>query len=132
LSDSGLEIGKALGFNVVEISRSKWKNVEFYDVAINSSGAGFEAPLISISNIARNTLLITGFHGDKAWNRDVKDTTSNIVRGDNTGQSLTEWRLWVNAIHVPVPFFSIRSFEQINAISNSSELKKLGPAANIL
>jgi hypothetical protein len=67
-------------------------------------------------------VLLTGYHGDKIWAKDTKDLGTNIVRGDPSGLSLTEYRLWSGFIHCPVPFWGVRQIGDINALSNSSEM----------
>ena len=122
IDDSGARIGRALGLEVITFGRNEWLGEKNDDIPVAASGAGADVPMITATDISKNTVLLTGFHGDKAWNRQVKDTSENIVRGDNTGQGLTEWRLWTGTLHAPVPFLGIRSMPRINAISNDKSM----------
>src|SRR5690606_23914570 len=46
----------------------------------------------------------------------------NIVRGDQSGLSLAEYRLRAGFLHCPVPFWGVRQIRDVRAVSNSSEL----------
>jgi len=46
------------------------------------------------------------------------------VRKDQSGLSLSEYRLWIGFIHCPVPFLGIRQLADINAISRSPEMAR--------
>src|SRR5205823_3188839 len=53
------------------------------------------------------TVLLTGFHGDAAWSKTSRPLNAEIVRKDQSGLSLSEYRLWIGFIHCPVPFLGI-------------------------
>ena len=76
---------------------------------------GFEKQL-------KQKLFLTGFHGDKIWDLDTLPNTT-ISRGDISGSSLTEWRLRVGFIHLPVPFIGVTRHPDLHKISNSTDLK---------
>jgi hypothetical protein len=67
-------------------------------------------------------ILFTGFHGDKAWDRNCDKVTPFIVRGDPSGHNLSEFRLRVGWIHLPVPFLGVTAHPSIHRISNSAEM----------
>lgn len=60
---------------------------------------------------------------DKMCDTHTKNLSRDIVRGDPSGLSLTEYRLWVGFIDCPVPFWGVRQIRDINAISNSKEMQ---------
>jgi hypothetical protein len=68
-------------------------------------------------------VLFTGFHGDKMWAKDTQDLSEHIVRGDYSGLSLSEYRLWAGFIHCPVAFWGARHIRDVHAISNSPEME---------
>ncbi len=121
-ADCGTEIAKMLDMSVLSISRSEYKN-ELSEPEFLAVGTGgedvFMAPLRSA---LQGRLFLTGFHGDKAWDRNSDKSSSRIVRGDPSGADLEEFRLRVNFIHVAVPFFGCVRQADIRAISKSSEM----------
>ena len=74
-------------------------------------------------------VLLTGYNGDRLWATDAKDLSQHIVRVDDSGVALTEYRLWVGFIHCPLPFWGARQIRDIQAISNSPEMSpwNVGP-----
>jgi len=66
-------------------------------------------------------VLLTGFHGDRVWDRAAR-TDADLVRGDQSGLSLSEYRLWAGFLHCPLPFAGARQAASIRAISRSREL----------
>jgi len=71
----------------------------------------------------KNTILLTGYHGDKVWDLHHVAPGGDIVRGDASGLGLTEYRLWARFLHCPVPFWGVRRAAEIGAVSRSSELR---------
>src|SRR5262249_60392558 len=67
-------------------------------------------------------VLVTGFHGDKMWERTIHPTP-DIKRGDISGSSLGEFRLVRDFVHVPVPFIGCRRHEDVWRISNAAEMQ---------
>ena len=68
-------------------------------------------------------MLLTGYHGDKVWDLHNTRLGPEIIRGDPSGLSLTEYRLWAKFLHLPLPFLGIRQMREINAISRSAEMR---------
>ncbi len=66
---------------------------------------------------------MTGYNGRKVWNRDNKKRSPDIERGDLSGLSLSEYRLWTGFINWPVPYMGVRQVRDLNAISWSAEMK---------
>src|SRR2546425_4606452 len=63
--------------------------------------------------------LVTGYHGDQMWSKRPRTTSADIVRGDQSGLSLSEYRLWAGFIHLPVPFLGVRQIGDVSALSRS-------------
>jgi hypothetical protein len=124
LDDSGEPLAGVVGLSVVKIPRQAWREhaaAEVPFVAADSHGGdvffkGAEAAL-------DGAVLMTGFHGDKIWDKHPKDLSDRIVRGDQSGLSLTEYRLMAGFLHCPVPFWGVRQIRDVNAISRSRELE---------
>jgi len=66
-------------------------------------------------------VLLTGFHGDRVWDRAAR-TDADFVRGDQSGLSLSEYRLWAGFLHCPLPFAGGRQAASIRTVSRSREL----------
>ena len=66
--------------------------------------------------------VLTGFHGDKIWDRSAK-ATPDLERGDSTGASLGEFRLRAGFLHIPVPMLAFRAHAKLRAINRSPEME---------
>ena len=122
--DSGLEIARAIGVEVRPFGWQAWQEKDLPEVpflAVHGNAgdiwyAGAEALL-------EGRVLMTGYHGDKVWAKYNEQLSANIVRGDMSGLSLSEYRLWIGFIHIPVPFMGVRQIREINAVSRSAAMK---------
>jgi hypothetical protein len=47
-----------------------------------------------------------------------------LVRGDQSGLSLTEYRLHAGFLHCPVPFMGVRQIRAVNALSRSAPMAR--------
>ena len=122
--DSGTEIARHLDIEVEPYARSDYRDhPEAEPVIYSAEGEGFESFMGALSGRLGGRVLLTGFHGDKVWDKDKTYLTNEVVRGDISGLSLTEWRLVQGFIHVPVPFWSVRNVEHIARISQSKEME---------
>lgn len=122
-SDSGRNIGELLGFKVFEYERSEKVCGSFESVAdFLSTGMGGEDYCYhGFSPMLHGRILLTGFHGDKIW--DVNVIPSQLIkRGDISGSSMQEYRLWNDFIHIPVPMIAARRHPDISAITRSLEM----------
>src|SRR5437764_832880 len=70
------------------------------------------------AHLARR-VLVTGYHGDQMWSKRPRAPSADIVRGDQSGLSLSEYRLWAGFIHLPVPFLGVRQIGDVSALSRS-------------
>jgi hypothetical protein len=92
---------------------------------IVGDGLGQDLPFKSAESHLPGRVLLTGYHGDKAWQKEGgKYLTDTIVRGDSSGLSLTEYRLSAGFIHCPVPFWGVRQMRELHALSNAAEMKR--------
>ncbi|MGF9765005.1 hypothetical protein AAII07_59160 [Microvirga sp. 0TCS3.31] len=66
-------------------------------------------------------MFVTGFHGDKVWNRNGKPN-SVIKRGDISGSSLGEFRIAKDFVHLPLPFVGAQHHSDLSRISKSDEM----------
>lgn len=127
--DSGAHVAEVLGLTVRAFARDGWKpnghgpaTPEVLFLA--SDGKGEDIFFQSAEPLLRGRVLITGFHGDKMWDAATTALSPAIVRGDQSGLSLTEYRLWAGFIHCPVAFLGVRQIRDVHALSCSPELAR--------
>jgi hypothetical protein len=86
------------------------------------SGGG-DYPLAAFEDELRGSVLLTGFHGDKVWERTVPPNTV-LKRDDPSGCTMADFRLRVGFVHIPVPFIgALFRHADIHAVSNSAEMR---------
>jgi hypothetical protein len=123
-ADSGAEVAHALGLRLREFDRPEGANsdsdalAEFLATGMQAEDYVFRA----FEEVLPASVLLTGFHGDKVWERSVQPNDT-IRRGDVSGSSLGEFRMRVDFVHLPVPFIGCRRHEDIWRISNSEEMQ---------
>jgi len=121
--DDGSEIAARIGLRIKTLDRLAWKSRSKPEIPFIAADAkGEDIQFAGAEDDLRGRVLLTGYHGDKVWEKTNNALQSTIVRGDRSGLSLTEYRLLIGMIHLPVPFMGIRDISQINRISNSSEM----------
>src|SRR3989454_227309 len=124
--DSGGAIAQALGVRLRRLARDAWRGPdappgpELPFLAADAKGEdvyfqGAEA------HLARR-VLVTGYHGDQMWSKRPRAAGADIVRGDQSGLSLSEYRLWAGFIHLPVPFLGVRQIGDVSALTRSSAM----------
>jgi hypothetical protein len=122
-SDSGQEIAGQLGLQVRVIPRDGWRVSELAEVPFLAADAkGEDVYFKSAESVLAGTALLTGFHGDKIWGKYTRALGPDIRRGDQSGLSLTEYRLHAGFLHCPVPFMGVRQIRDVNRLSRSAAL----------
>ena len=122
--DRGTGVAAALGLTAHVVERAAWRRRPFAEVpfiAVNARGE--DVQYTAAEHLLGGRVLFTGYHGDKAWAKDTKALGTDIVRGDMSGLSLSEFRLWAGFLNCPIPFWGVRQVEQIHAISNAAEMR---------
>jgi hypothetical protein len=120
--DNGSEIAATLGLNVKEFSRNAYKNSNKESEFLSLGTGGEDVFFAPFENLLQARVFISGFHGDKVWDKNCEHISDQIIRGDPSGGDLEEFRLRVGFIHMPIPFFGSRAHRDIVAISNSPEM----------
>jgi hypothetical protein len=122
--DDGRAIADLLGVTLIRVPRNGWKQHAFPEVPFLAADAmGEDVYYKPIESRGAGKVVLTGYQGDKVWGKDAHHVGSTVIRADRSGLSLTEYRLWVGFIHLPVPFMGVRQAQEINTISNSSDMK---------
>jgi hypothetical protein len=124
LQDSGEPLAHTLGMTPIVVERGAWMPLELPEVPfVASDSHGGDVFFKGAESTLQNKLLLTGYHGDKVWAKHVHSAVDeNIVRGDQSGLSLTEYRLTVGMLHCPVSFWGVRQIKDLHAISNSPDM----------
>jgi hypothetical protein len=121
--DDGRPIAGHLGLRTIAADRDAWRAHGGCIAPFLSVNAyGEEVHYASLAASLADRVLFTGYHGDKAWAKDAPDLSANIVRGDPTGLSLSEFRLDAGFIHCPLPFLGVRAIADLHRISHSPEM----------
>jgi hypothetical protein len=118
LEDSGAKIALQLGLEVKSFERRGYMKDPTYTEAENE---GFPLALASFGQELEGGLVITGYQG-AVWERSVPSISPHVVRTDYSGGSMTEFRLRVGFLHLPVPFLGCTSLPSIWRISNAPEM----------
>lgn len=122
--DSGVTNAHTLGLTPHLVGTTAWRQLSLPEIPFIAANAmGEEVRLRSAEQMLRGRVLMTGYHGDKIWDKNTKKVGPDVVRGDPSGGSLTEYRLWAGFLHCPVPFWGVRQIADIVRISNSAELE---------
>ena len=122
-ADDGSELAERLGLQVHSFSRTAYREEQLEYEFLAAGTGGEDAFFAPLESFLRGRVFITGFHGDKVWDRLNSKTSPQIVRGDPSGADLEEFRLRVGFIHAPIPFFGCRAHQDIYEISNARDMQ---------
>lgn len=121
--DSGRAVAGVLGLHVLEVSSDAWRDAELAEVPFLAADAkGEEVYFRGAEAQLAGRLVLTGFGGDRIWDRDARRVSDDLPRRDQSGLSLSEYRLRVGFIHCPVPYLGARQLTEIRALGRSAEL----------
>ena len=125
VDDSGAGAATILGLRLHSIDREAWRKEQFPEVPFIASYSSAEDMIfLGAAQQLRGKVLLTGYHGDKVWDKLTTYLSDKIVRGDPSGLALTEYRLHAGFINCAVPFWGTRQIRDIHAISNSAAMKQ--------
>jgi hypothetical protein len=121
--DSGRELGRRLGIRVEEVSRDAWKSRTLPEVPFLSADAkGEDVYYCGAESVLSGKVLLTGYAAG-AWARRERPLTE-LSRADQSGLSLTEYRLWVGFMNLAVPTMGLRSGGNIHHVCLSAEMQQ--------
>jgi hypothetical protein len=119
--DDGREIAQQLGLKQHLVPREAWQKNPLPEVPFIAADAkGEDIYMSGAEALLKRKVLLTG-HG-LVWAKEALSLNPTIERKDRSGLSLTEYRLWADFIHLPVPFMAVRQIKDINAVSNAAEM----------
>lgn len=112
-NDSGRKVLEALGMKAIEFERDARANcANFEEAEFLTTGMGGEDFIYSaFEPELAGRILLTGFFADAAWHVGTKPGFS-FERGDNSGASLSEFRLRVGFSHLPMPVIGLGRLTQ--------------------
>ena len=123
LDDSGEHIASHLGLQCTRINRDAWRGVPRAEsLFVSGHGGAMDMLFAGAAPHLSGRVLLTGYHGDKMWSKEPPPGT-DIVRGDNSGLSLTEFRLRAGFINCAMPFWGARQIHEVHQISVSDEMR---------
>ena len=123
-NDSGKEIGHILGLDVSEYDpdayhiRNDLPEAEF----AATGGSGGNVVMTAYEKQLSGKLLLTGFYGDIAWERDCKSSESMVTTA-GSGADMIYFRTRVGFLHFAVPSIGYSEFTSIQKIANSEEMR---------
>jgi hypothetical protein len=121
--DTGDRIARVLGVDVIVVPRDAWRQApSSAELFLAGDANGQEILFRGGERWLQDTIVLTGMSGDTVWSKSDKAGSGLLARGDQSGLSLTEYRLHAGFLHVPVPFIGASQIGAIRALSNSAEL----------
>ena len=122
---TGREIAKILGMRVVEYDRMAYlQKTGFPEAEFYAGGANVANVVMSpLENILSQKIFFTGFHGDGVWARTNTAVGPYLQRVGASGCGLSEFRLRLGFIHVPLPYFGAVRHESLYRLSNAEEMR---------
>ena len=121
--DSGERIADVVGVKVRTLDRDDWRHrADTIIPFLAANGRAEDVNFAAAERLLPGRVLFTGYYGGKVWDPHTGELSPDIVRGDTSGLSLTEFRLWTRFLHCPVPFFGTRQIRDIHAINTSPEM----------
>ena len=125
VNDSGDEIGKQLGYSIIEADRGGYRNMrdcpEAEFVAGGMAGDGGDVIFAPLQELLTKKVLVSGFFGGDLWRRNTYPKRA-IQRTDLGGSLMDEFRLRVGFVHLPVPFIGCLRGPDLNKISRSPKM----------
>jgi hypothetical protein len=78
--------------------------------------------LLADDELLAGRTVLMGFHGDKVWDPTVP-VSDDLKRGDVSGASLTDFRVRVGYLQIPVPMLAFRAQPFLAALALSNEMR---------
>ena len=112
VADDGTLIAKALGLDIRVFDRDFWRSRQLAEVPfLSSDGKGEDVYFCAMEEVLNRKVLLTGYAAG-AW-AAKGNPNPQLRRADQSGLSLTEYRLWANFIHLPLPTMGVaNAFEE--------------------
>jgi hypothetical protein len=123
-NDSGEEIGRRLGMAVELFDRTAYMRRDDLPEAefVATGYTGEEVPYVDRQDALRHRMMLTGGLGGWMWLKRAQPHV-NLERKDFSACSVTEFRLRLDMIDLPLSMFGMTEVASVNAISLSPEMR---------
>jgi len=123
LSDTGSEVAEILGLNQIFVERDAWQTKNYFEVPFLAADAkGEDVYFSGAEDSLKRKVVLTGYAAGAFWLNDSFLMNPDLMRRDQSGLPLTEYRLWAGFIHLPLAFLGSKQIEDFLKISSSSEM----------
>ena len=127
LDDSGAAMAQYLDIQVREFQRTQYlERVDMPEAEFIATGNGGDDVVMSVlEDDLPGTLFITGFLGDTLWGTSDGDPGRSAFYAYTfpAGSTLSEFRIRVGFIHMPIPLLTFTRHADIRKISLSMEME---------
>lgn len=107
-SDDGTSLAESLGIACEARPRHAWQATPLVETPfLASDGKGEDVYMAGFADRLPGRVLLTGFGASAAWSASA-EVNPQLCRSDASGHSLTEYRLWADFIHAPLPLLGLR------------------------
>ena len=117
--DSGEEIGRAMGIEVIMRDRLAYREADDLP-ELQTMGVGNE--MSSVRDLLAGSVFIAGYFSGALWDIHYGDINDEL-RGADGGHTMGEMRLATGYVFVPLGYIAGRQLQQLNEISRSEEMK---------
>jgi hypothetical protein len=130
-SDSGAATAQRLGMRaevfdrLAYLVRDDLAEAEFLATGMSGEDVIYSA----MEQTLHRSMLLTGTRGNAVWRKSGRPRT-DLSRSALDGASLTEFRLRVDCIHVPLPVFGMTQQPSVLAIAGSAEMRRFSVAGH--
>src|SRR6266496_514424 len=120
--DTGTAVATALGIRLDIVQADAWRAIPLAEIPfLAADGKGEDVYVAGARPWLAGRVLLTGFHGDAVWGLDPPGLGPDLVRKDQSGLDLCEFRLHAGFIHAPLPCRGGRQPRDNHAPSASRE-----------
>ena len=120
--DSGESIARQLGLDPLVFDSNAWRSDPLAEIPFLAGDAkGEDVYYASAGDVLHGRVLLTGYGGTRVWGMGDPHP-AEYQRSDQSGLSLTEYRLRRGFIHCPVTYIGGRQSADLFRISNSPEM----------
>lgn len=125
IDDSGAPTAERLGLAMTMAERLAYRErADLPEAEFLASGmSGEEVVFSGLEESLRRSLLITGTWPAWIWIKGAPNEP-NLERDDMSGSSMTEFRLRLDCIYVPLAFFGATAQPSIAAISDQDDMRR--------
>ncbi len=123
-TDSGEDIARKLGLSVEFFDRTAYMRRDDVPEAqfLATGYTGEEVTYVDMERVLRHKMMLTGGLAGWMWLKN-QNPQVNLERKDFSACSVTEFRLRLDMIDLPLPMFGMTQIASVNAISRSPEMR---------